>query len=713
MELYNFSDNIIVMIKRKKTNIYLLLFFILLFRTSFSFYTFNYKYKEWKNEKREITVINVEKVEDDSITYIGILGIDKVIFSVKDVDDIYSFGDKIAVICSNYSIERLGNPYEFNYKRYLNSKNIALRINVSKVVNIQKNTNVIIKIRERIRSTLDSSLGDYSNIAKSLMYGDDIYLDESFKTKCKNIGIGHMMCISGAHVMFLSLAFENIIGDKRKNKYVLLLNILLILYFYIISLFELSLLRVVIICILNVLFPKKSYYFKLILCIYIILLINPYYVFNVGLIFSILSIVSIRVFNPVISSFFKVKLKLKNEYFLSNISLSISSLVLIMPFQIYYFGIVCPISVFSNIVLSFVLSVLMQFIFYAFIFIFISVISQIFLKIVYLLLHLFVLEVDFLDKINCFNISIPKINIWIFILYYCSLLVLMNKSRIAIVYFWQYRKITKCLMDVIVIAFVLYFSIWYVYTMYFDSYVIYFNVGQGNMCLIHKGVTNIVVDCGSTRENLASYVLTSFLKAKNIDSIDLILITHMHKDHMNGIEGIIYSGINIKRVGYSLPCENVEEFINLKQLLKKEKIGIICLSQLDNIRINSTNITCFTPPKDYYLKDKDMLNANSSVYLVKDKEKRLLFMGDSTKVTEKYLLNNFFKELKDIDIYQVSHHGSKTSSLKDFVTSINISNAVISSQKAMYGHPDDEVLELFKNLKITTYITEKKGAIIF
>ena len=382
MELYNFSDNIIVMIKRKKTNIYLLLFFILLFRTSFSFYTFNYKYKEWKNEKREITVINVEKVEGDSITYIGILGIDKVIFSVKDVDDIYSFGDKIAVICSNYSIERLGNPYEFNYKRYLNSQNIALRINVSKVVNIQKNTNIIVKIRERIRSTLDSSLGDYSNIAKSLMYGDDIYLDESFKTKCKNIGIGHMMCISGAHVMFLSLAFENIIGDKRKNKYVLLLNILLILYFYIISLFELSLLRVVIICILNVLFPKKSYYFKLILCIYIILLINPYYVFNIGIIFSILSIVSIRVFNPVISSFFKVKLKLKNEYFLSNISLSISSLVLIMPFQIYYFGIVCPISVFSNIVLSFVLSVLMQFIFYAFIFIFISVISQIFLKIV-------------------------------------------------------------------------------------------------------------------------------------------------------------------------------------------------------------------------------------------------------------------------------------------------------------------------------------------
>ena len=443
------------------------------------------------------------------------------------------------------------------------------------------------------------------------------------------------------------------------------------------------------------------------------LVINPYYVFNIGVIFSFLSVISIRVFNPVISSFINVKLKINNEYLVSNISLSISSLVLIFPFQAYYFGVICPISILSNIILSFVLPILMRFIFYSFILIFIPLVSNVLFKAIYVLINMFVLEVNIIDKINIFNISVPRINVFIFIMYYLVLIILMYKSRIAIVYFWKYRRVIKYLIDGIIIFFALYFSIWYVYTMYFESYVVFFNVGQGNMCLIHKGVTNIVVDCGSTRENLASYVLTSFLKAKNIDSIDLILITHMHKDHMNGIEGIIDSGINIKRVGYSLPCENVEEFINLKQLLKKEKIGIICLSQLDNIRINSTNITCFTPPKDYYLKDKDMLNANSSVYLVKDKEKRLLFMGDSTKVTEKYLLNNFFKELKDIDIYQVSHHGSKTSSLKDFVTSINISNAVISSQKAMYGHPDDEVLELFKNLKITTYITEKKGAIIF
>ena len=182
---------------------------------------------------------------------------------------------------------------------------------------------------------------------------------------------------------------------------------------------------------------------------------------------------------------------------------------------------------------------------------------------------------------------------------------------------------------------------------------------------------------------------------------------------MNGLEEIIEGGINVKRVGYSLPCEKVEEYLKLKSYLKKKNVGIISIEQLDNIQVNDISIISFTPPKDSFLLDKDMLNANSTVYLVKEEGKNMLFMGDSTKITEKYLLDNFLVELNNIDIYQVSHHGSKTSSLEEFVSSINISNAVISSQKAIYGHPDSEVIDLFKKLKIKMYITEEKGAIIF
>ena len=387
---------------RKK--ILVVIFILLLFcRIFFAIYVFNYKYNEWKNMKVEITVFSIDKIEDDRIRYIGFLGRDKVIFTVKDVDKIYDFGDRITIISSYYKNETLGNPYEFNYNKYLNSKNIVLNVNVNKVIKVQKSNNIIVKIRSNINSNLDKYLGKYSSIVKSLMYGDDSLLDKDFNDKCRNIGIGHMMCVSGTHIFYLLASIEKITDKKGKPFGVL--KVLLLFYFYIISLFKISLLRVIIMYIINLLFPKVKYYLKLAMCTYIISMINPYYIFNIGIIFGFLSVVSIRVFNPVISSFFKIKCGLKCNYLLSNISMSLSSLVLILPFQIYYFGMICPICIISNVCLCFVFSFLMQFIFYSFIFLLIPFISSVLLKVVYLLVNIFVLEVNVIDRINIFNIS--------------------------------------------------------------------------------------------------------------------------------------------------------------------------------------------------------------------------------------------------------------------------------------------------------------------
>ena len=388
MELLYFNGNILDMFKKKiiLVSIFILLLF---FRITYSIYEFNYKYNEWKNIKKEITIISIDKIEKETIRYIGLIGRDKVIFNVKDVDNIYNFGDKITVMSSYYKNELLGNPYEFNYNRYLNSKNIVLSINVTKVLSVKKSSNIIVKLRKSINDNLDNYLGKYNNIIKSLMYGDDSLLDEEFSNKCRNIGIGHMMCVSGTHVYFLLSSIEKI-TDKRGRVFTVL-KIFILFYFYIISLFKLSLLRVIIMYIINLLFPKMKYYLRIVICMYVILIINPYYIFNIGIIFGFLSVISIRVFNPVILSFLKIKCGIKSNYLLSNMSMSLSSLVLIIPFQIYYFEMICPICIISNICLCFLFSFLMQFIFYSFIFLLIPFISDILLKVVYLLANVFVL----------------------------------------------------------------------------------------------------------------------------------------------------------------------------------------------------------------------------------------------------------------------------------------------------------------------------------
>ena len=71
-------------------------------------YINNYQYAEWKNKKISVEIYNIEKIEED-----------KKVYRVR-YDNDYQIGDKISILCNNYSIKKDNNPYEFDYKRYLN-----------------------------------------------------------------------------------------------------------------------------------------------------------------------------------------------------------------------------------------------------------------------------------------------------------------------------------------------------------------------------------------------------------------------------------------------------------------------------------------------------------------------------------------------------------------------------------------------------------------
>ncbi len=87
-----------------------------------------------------------------------------------------------------------------------------------------------------------------------------------------------------------------------------------------------------------------------------------------------------------------------------------------------------------------------------------------------------------------------------------------------------------------------------------------------------------------------------------------------------------------------------------------------------------------------------------------------MFMGDASITTEKEIMNKY--DLPDIDVLKVGHHGSKTSSSKDFINEINPKYSIISVGKNnRYGHPNDSVLENLDESKI--YRTDQDGSIIF
>jgi competence protein ComEC len=85
-------------------------------------------------------------------------------------------------------------------------------------------------------------------------------------------------------------------------------------------------------------------------------------------------------------------------------------------------------------------------------------------------------------------------------------------------------------------------------------------------------------------------------------------------------------------------------------------------------------------------------------------------MGDVGITTEKEILSKY--NLSDVDVLKVGHHGSRTSSSKEFIDEINPKYSVISVGKNnRYNHPNKEVLDNLKKSKI--YRTDQDGSIMF
>jgi competence protein ComEC len=139
----------------------------------------------------------------------------------------------------------------------------------------------------------------------------------------------------------------------------------------------------------------------------------------------------------------------------------------------------------------------------------------------------------------------------------------------------------------------------------------------------------------------------------------------------------------------------------IKALDKKKIKYYSCIKEL-NI---DNNKLYFLQTKEY-----DNENDNSNVIYTELNGYKFMFMGDASTTTEKEILNKY--NLPDIDVLKVGHHGSKTSSGKEFIDIVNPNYSIISVGKNnRYGHPSKEVLENLKESKI--YRTDENGSIMF
>ena len=175
---------------------------------------------------------------------------------------------------------------------------------------------------------------------------------------------------------------------------------------------------------------------------------------------------------------------------------------------------------------------------------------------------------------------------------------------------------------------------------------------------------------------------------------------HGDFDHMGDAINLV-NNFKVEKVIFNCgPFNDLEK--DLIKVLDKMKIKYYsCIEEL-NIDKN----------KLYFLQTKefDNENDNSNVIYTELDVYKFIFMGDASIIAEKEILDKY--NLSNIDVLKVGHHGSNTSSGKEFINEINPKYSIISVGKNnRYGHPNKEVLENLENSKI--YRTDEDGSIMF
>ena len=228
--------------------------------------------------------------------------------------------------------------------------------------------------------------------------------------------------------------------------------------------------------------------------------------------------------------------------------------------------------------------------------------------------------------------------------------------------------------------------------------IIYFDVGQADSTLIMNNGKTVLIDGGndSDGDNLVKYI-----KSQKISKIDMVIVTHLHADHIGGLDDVIDS-FDIGTV-YMPDTVNtdkqVEEFLDAIERKKLEyevpKIGTKFDVGLANCEVMAINNNA-----------KD-LNNSSIVIQLNYLKQNYLFMGDSEKEVEDS------RDWNKINVLKVGHHGSSSSSTEKFLNQTRPDIAIISvGLNNQYNHPSEDVLNRLKNLNTTVYRTDEDGSLL-
>ena len=229
------------------------------------------------------------------------------------------------------------------------------------------------------------------------------------------------------------------------------------------------------------------------------------------------------------------------------------------------------------------------------------------------------------------------------------------------------------------------------------------DVGQGQSLLFRAGKTSLLVDCGGTHaaENAGDIAARALLRERR-ESLDLLVLTHPHEDHINGARRLL---LQIRVHELALPAAAASDSPEMEALLETARdrgTRVRLLGEDRALDLGALRLELFP---ELGVQEQD----GSLLLRVRCGEFDTLVTGDADQAVEARLAEQY--DLKDTELFIVGHHGSKYASGDALLDELGAEAAVISCGYNSYGHPAQETLDRLRRHGLTVWRTDQEGTV--
>ena len=177
----------------------------------------------------------------------------------------------------------------------------------------------------------------------------------------------------------------------------------------------------------------------------------------------------------------------------------------------------------------------------------------------------------------------------------------------------------------------------------------------------------------------------------------------------------ILQEIKVETVIIGKQYEASENYKEFQRIVNNRKVNVHVVEAGNKIQIENNLYFYVLWPTSANMISDNAINNNSLVCKLIYKNFSMLFTGDIEEIAEKAILSKYVnkQELLKADILKVAHHGSKTSSIKEFINAVSPKYAVIGVGKDnKFGHPSEKTLETLNDKNVKIYRTDISGEIM-